>query len=460
MRILLPGLLLAALVWYVAFHKPAPTVVDGEPVITIEVEKAPRPDQTILEKVDDRERMARLTVEAAPLRHLLETSLNIVPAMVDQLGRPNEPVPIDTVRINASRYRGQWLWYEGEITELIGPSKGHPVPGYSMFESWIRTADGERVMFTFSVPPTKGIEVGSFVSVEGFFLKLRDKSFPDRIEEAPMLVGPRMHTAAALWDPITKLDPAMFVGVEDGILETVDETLRVRRTDGSDEDLHDMQSRPSFWRMASYAMHRRVGIDDIRDIEPFTQKAQLQHYLHNKSDRGGLTRILGAFIKARTFQAETNPLGVKYWTEVIVQIHAAGLKGKVIPIWIPGKLSGNWQRMDGIETPAHFFKIWTFDTPDNSERFTPVFVAAGLERYRPVTDPSMKIAAYIFGGFVAFLFLVFFIGARRDRKKSSKHQDRLIESRRKRRLRDRSPQLVGHPGGSDSLPTSAEHPNP
>jgi hypothetical protein len=134
----------------------------------------PELDPEIMARARDGTRAERLVTDVEPLEHLLERSLLVTPAVARKLGMPAQPEPISRLRQHPDRYRGKYLWYKGQLELLLPPKPGHPVPGYSLYEGLLRTADGEPVLFAFSVPPAEGLAEGDWVRMEGFFLKLRD----------------------------------------------------------------------------------------------------------------------------------------------------------------------------------------------------------------------------------------------------------------------------------------------
>ena len=161
-RVSLMGLFLALIVFVTFFYQPSGTAPG--PILvedTLEATPVPLLDTDILADVDDETRGGRLEREPEALKHLLEKSLAVTPAVARKLEMPERPLAFSRLRRNPGFYRGKYLWYKGELEYLSKPILGHPVQGYQYYEGRLRTVEDERVLFAFSVPPHESLQVGS-----------------------------------------------------------------------------------------------------------------------------------------------------------------------------------------------------------------------------------------------------------------------------------------------------------
>jgi hypothetical protein len=425
-RIVFLGVLLAGFVYAVFFYRPAGAPVDVSPVI---IEKAPIPvlDQGLLAQVRDATRNDRIPVEREPLAHLLEKSMQVVPAAARALGMPQEPLPFDVVRANPANLRGRYLWYKGELEAVDDGRDGHPLRGYRIYEARIRTAEGERVVFYFSVPPPDDLQVGEWVRVEGFFLKLRDAHFPVPLEMAPVLVGPELLPAYPDWKAVEDLDPAVLGRIKDGV-----------REDGVDVDLQaapvrlpHSQDVPLF-HLASYAQLRLASATpaEVQAIPAFETGDQWSAIFRGEVARGTPFRLAGIFCRAHVIEAKANPLGIENWSEV--WLYSRGFSHRPFAVWLP-KHVGEWSHADTARCTGYFFKRYVIDGGDGKPHFCPLFVAADLQRvdFNPLAA-SRRIGLAI-GAVTAVIILVFFLLSRRDRRNADEHEEAMIRRRRRRR---------------------------
>lgn len=432
-KIIPMGVLLAGLVYVTFFFEPLGQgqLGMGPPVTRARV-AVPEIDQELLRTAKDATHAQRLVLEPEPLAHLLEKSIDVVPSVAEALGMPKEPVPVSMLRASPETYRGAYLWYSGELQYLSIGKSGHPVDGYRIYEGFLTTPDGETVTFRVSMVPP-GVEVGEFVRVEGFFLKLRDSTTQPKAEMAPLLVGPELFLDYPPWPPITELDPQMFASIRDGVVENGE---WVDFQDAED-DLETSEGEP-LWALASYAMHQAGGDQDTlahwRQVPAFVSKEQLDRFKYDQVAPGTPFRLLGTFVMAEWFAARPNPIGIDHWTQAWIQVRDLG--GKIVPIWIPKRI-GDIKFGASLEVRAYYFRRYVYDLRNqDGKAFTPLFVAAGLERFD--TGPEHPMAAsvkYAFAGLVAFVIGLFFFIARRDRQAREAHETAMIERRRRRRQR-------------------------
>ncbi len=431
----LMGAVLAALV-YLAFFLPTPSgavdpsAIPDLPPPRVEV---PELDATLLATARDGTREERLRLEAEPLQHLLAKSLDVGPTVAQALGMPSRPVPVPTIRADAARHRGAWLWYKGRLEELAGPKPGHPVPGYSVYEASLRTAEGDPVLATFSMKPGVEVVPGSWVRVEGFFLKLRDLTFPATVDQAPLLVGREIQHAYEDWPAVTELDQAAFNGMRDGGM--VANEFHPDRD--SERDIEHDQAE-ALWHLAAYARDQKQLVDkaDWRARPAFSDRKQWDAVMRGTVQRGTPMRLLGTLAMTRTTRANTNPAGIEYWTEAWIMNRDLG--GRLVPVWIPG----NVERMPsgtGLEVRCFYYKRMVYETRQGRELPTPVFVAAGLDRYVMESQPGVRDLGIAVLVLVSLTMLGIWRMSKREQRRWLQHQDDRNARRRKERGRTTAP---------------------
>ncbi|MEM7199290.1 MAG: hypothetical protein AAF628_03430 [Planctomycetota bacterium] len=426
------GALLAVLVFLAFFYESSTTTVGTGSAVHDAWEATPVPelDPALLAEASDGTRADRLTTEPQVLRHLLEKSLDVSPAVARKLGMPERMVSVASLRQSVPTYRGRYLWYKGRL-EYRSPAKaGHPVSGYDYYEGRIRTAAGEEVLFVVSVPPDEEVRLGTWVRVEGYFLKLRDAHLPEPLDRAPLLVGPQLLRAYPDWQAVDALEPDVLARVRDG------EWADGRLVPGADMDklLAESQDVP-LWHLASYAMHREAteSAEAWKDVPPFVTKEQFDRFRRGEVPKGERFRVMGTFILARVMPADVNPLGIETWTEAWIQVRDLG--GKTIPIWLPGRVGREWKRNQSVICRGFFFRRYQYRALEGQVRWTPLFVAATLDRFELSGDPLTNQITYAFAGLVLVVGLVFFFMTRRDRREHQRHAAELVARRRRRRGR-------------------------
>ena len=143
-KIFAMGVLLAILLFVFLLYDPATPVMEqpGNPITEVSVE-VPVLNPEIMDQARDETRVERLVRESEPFSHLLEASLNVVPAAARQLGMPQQPLEVEQLRANPSQHRGKYLWSKGELLGLSGPIAGHPVPDYDYYAGRLKNPEVE-----------------------------------------------------------------------------------------------------------------------------------------------------------------------------------------------------------------------------------------------------------------------------------------------------------------------------
>lgn len=422
-RLLVCGVMLAAIAYLVGtWSTPAAPTPDAPQVEATVV--APDLDRGLLAQVADTSRDQRLQLETEPLRHLLRLAIDVGPTVAAALGMPAEPVPLATVRADLAKWRGRWIWYEGELVDLSGPRPGHPIDGYSIYEATIRLADGEHAIAAFSMPPEPTIQKGSWVRIEGYLLKLRDTTYPLDLRAVPMLVGRAIQRDYEDWGPVRQLDPAVMAKVEDTSFWPQDPMWRTIEED---------QGEP-LWHLAAFARDtagdrtfaewRRIGILNAADLFETFKAGELL--------RGTPLRIIGTLIRRTTVAAPANPAGIKFWTVALVQVREWG--GALVPIWVPKRV-GDLPMQAQLEVRGLYYRRFAYEAKTGKRHFVPLFVAADLDRYELATDPAMRQVGLALAGVLTGLMLLFWWGTRRSSRETQEHQREMDARRRRRRER-------------------------
>lgn len=421
------GTVLAGLIFLTFFYEPNPPISLGEgPPMSIDPIETPQLDAAMLELARDETRQQRLTIEAKPLAHLLERSLDIVPSVAKALGIPDQPVPISRLRANPNEHRGNYYWYKGQLKYLSRGKSGHPNDRYRIHEGWLQTDEGDDVVFRVSLEP-RDVSIGDYVRIEGFFMKLHDSHDLPRADQIPVLVGPQLFLDFPPWSPVTELDPEIMGGIDDSIYRG---EVPIDKGEGPVWDtLKDSQYMP-LWHAISFARTKSAGLNfgQWRAIPAFVTKHQLDKVKNGETERGTPFRVLGAFIQGQYWEAQPNPLGIKYWSQAWVQVQ--DLSGKLVPVWVPKKL--DLRRNQPLEVRAFFFRRMMYDT-EAGARFTPVFIADDIHEFvAPPPDSATNILKWAFIGAVLAVIAMFIFLARRDRARHAKHLTEMDERRRRR----------------------------
>ena len=384
----------------------------------------PKVDAKILASALDASREQRLLLEAEPLRHLLALAIDVGPTVAAALGMPEQPLAVSELRENTNALRGRWLCYEGVLEELAGPREGHPIRGYSIYEATIGLPDGNRVMGTFSMPPDSAIERGSWVHIEGFFLKLRDTIHPHAISQAPLLVGRAIQRDYEDWGPVLRLDPAILDKVEDSSFQPGDKPWHTIEEDQTE----------ALWHLAAFvrdtssqralADWRRIGVLNARD----THDALIE----NKVARGSPMRVCGTLIRRSTVTAPANPAGIKSWTMAWVQVREFG--GRLVPIWVPKRVRDLPLRAQ-LEVRGFYYRWFAYEAQNGDRHRVPLFVAADLDLFQLEVGKTMRQLGIWLALAATSMVVVFWWLQRRAVTQSLAHSHDLDARRRRRRER-------------------------
>lgn len=392
----------------------APPPKTPEPAVAV-----PELDQKVLSTVRDDTREHRLLVEPEPLRHLLATAIDVGPTVASALGMPTEPVPLDELRKAPANWRGRWLFYEGTIEHLSGPRDGHPIAGRGIYEATLRLRSGDAAMVAFSLPPQAPLAIGSWARAEGFLLKLRDATYPTKIDLAPMLVGRELLRDYERWPPVTALDPNLLATVDDGSFAV---GAPVWRT--IDEDQHE-----PLWHLGAYVRDTAA----TRSLADWRKIGTLNFEMHQPLKRGEIPRgtpmrVFGSMILRRTVVAPPNPAGIEHWTTIWMQVREYG--AILVPVWVPKRVAELPERVQ-LEVRAHFYRWSIYESQDGKDRLTPLFVAADLDPYVLDTGLGLRSVAPWLAGIGIALLAFIVVVQWRARRAADQHTQSMYELRRR-----------------------------
>ncbi|MBL8734141.1 MAG: hypothetical protein JNN13_17335 [Planctomycetes bacterium] len=423
LRFVLAGMVVAVGIYLMtAFERAdAPRPDDPPPTITVAV---PVLDAQRLAEAKDDTREHRLVIEPEPLRHLLAKAIDVSPTVAAALDRPETPVPLAELRAAKSTWRGRWLFYEGVLEDVSGPREGHPIQGYSIYEATVRLADGGFVLAAFSIAPAASIQRGSWVRIEGYLLKLRDTTYPLRIDAAPLLVGRELQRDYEDWGPVTQLDHELLNGIDDSSYWPGDPAWH---------DIEEDQGQP-LWHLGAYARDTAAArsLAEWRRTPTVNDPKSYEGFIGGKIARGSPMRLFGTLILRTYIAAPANPANIKLWTVVWVQVREWG--GQLLPVWVPKRVRELPERAQ-LEVRGYYYRWLNYEAQTGRRFRVPLLIADDLALESiDVTSGTKTIGmwlAIVLGG----LILLLWWSQHRAGKASLAHSREMDERRRRRRAR-------------------------
>ena len=425
-RYVVAGVIVACFVYAFALLDKVEKAEEQVDLVLEKTVTVPDLDEELLAAAKDGRRSERLQVEKAPLAHLLEESIDVGPSVAAALGIPDEMVPVADLRADTDAWRHRWIWYEGQLIRLMGPRPGHPIPGYSIYEATVQLADGETVLAAFSVPPAEDpargpVKPGDWVRVEGYLLKLRDTTYPDELQSAPMLVGRTLERDYEDWPPVTELDPSMLEGLADDTYWPGDLSMRDVEADQT----------PALWHLGAYVRDTadQWTLGRWRGVEPLSTGEPYDRLVSDGLERGEPMRVFGTLIRRRTVAAPANPANIRFWTTAWVQV--SGFGGHLVPIWVPGRV-GDLPRRAQLEVRGFYYRWYVYDSQQGKRYRVPLFVAADLDTFDLETTETMQsVGGWI--GAAGLLLVIFLITSQRRAARDAREHSRTMDERRRRR---------------------------
>ena len=409
--------------------------VEESPELVLEKQvTVPELDEDILAKAKDATRRDRLQVEKEPLAHLLAEALDVGPSVAAALGMPASMVPVSELRERTGNWRHRWLWYEGELVQLNGPRGGHPVEGYQVFDATIRLADGEHVLATYSLAPLgsastrETVSVGDWVRVEGYLLKLRDTTYPQKLDAVPMLVGRAIQLDYEDWPAVTELDEALLAALDDSSMWPGDLAWRDVEADQTE----------ALWHLGAYVRDTadEWTLSDWRKVEPLSVAEPYDRLVAGEVERGEPMRVFGTLIRRRTVAAPANPANIRFWTTAWIQASSFG--GHLIPVWVPGEVDQLPMRAQ-LEVKGFYYRWYVYDSQQGRRYRVPLFVAADLDEFDLKTGERMQAISAWIGGAALLLVIGLLWSQRRASRAALAHSRDMDARRRKRRVQSEEP---------------------
>lgn len=395
----------------------SPTETETDPISTTIPEiKLPPIDRKILAEAKDSNAIQRLETEPSVYEHLLAAAAYIVPGSLQAMGL--EEGSVATLRAQSDKLRGQPFAFEGTIVDLRAPAKIPGVDTWKKTEGMLETESGEHVFFAVLDAIPESLGLGKFARVEGFFFKLRDFKFPRRYDEVPHIVGFALRPGFRKFESVETLDKNVLGSVRDDVKEPA--TVHA----------------DALYHVTSWLQNKED--DGLRASAKDLERSDVDKMLAATTDspRGKVFRVLAELYDAQTRLAEPNPLGIRYWTRAWVK-HA---NQETIQVNIPGRIEGEWRTGDYVVFYGAFLqRIWYESGYDREgeriERIVPLFVANNMYPWKVVDNPdnlwirlALGFVSVLLIGAVSFLVI-------RDRKAEQEVRDRLLDQRRRRRLR-------------------------
>jgi hypothetical protein len=251
-------------------------------------------------------------------------------------------------------------------------------------------------------------------------MKLRDTTYPESIDSAPMLVGRAIQPDYEDWPPVTTFEPAKLSDISDRTYYPGDMAFHT-----VDEDQTE-----ALWHLAAFVRDTA----DTRTKEDWRRVPPLTNDLHpglvdGEIARGTPMRVMGSVIQYETSAAATNPAGIKAWTVAWVQVREYS-GGALVPVWVPKRVELPERAF--VEVRGFYYRWFAYDTIKNERRRVPLFVAADLEVYDLEVDKTMGVIGAWLGG-VVVVFLLWLLWSQRRAARQSVLHLRDMDARRRRR---------------------------
>ncbi len=343
----------------------------------------------------------------------------------------SQALTVDLLRDDPFEFRGRVFSVRGRVVDLRVADPANPV---ATAHTLIIDVGARSPLVFITARSPAGVERGSRVQAAAYFVKLRDQEGPPRLDRAPLLVGDRVSPSYIDWQSQTKLDPKLMALAHPGSWDAKEE--RFSHTGDMHKGVLDSQAVP-LWHLASYVLSREAETS----ARPLATTGELVSALVSRSQLnaiklghmapGSAQRLIGEFSEARRVEVGANPLGVEVWTEVFLKLGDLG--GKIIPIWIPKQIDTDWKTGELVDVGAYYYRGYAYVAADDSVRWTPVFVAAGLQRF-VLPEPSFADSLLSWSLLAAAIgLLVFFVVlSRRDRSGRAAHEKAMVRRRRQR----------------------------
>lgn len=281
----------------------------------------------------------------------------------------------------------------------------------------ILTEDETPVHFAVLELPERGVSMGSFVRLDGLFLKAYNREAEGAWHEGPLLVGPRLVTSYPALGDRSLARPDLSEVVDD-------------RVGG---DLSGYVEFGPKWSLLGHAARADLEAIDW-EAAPELNKVTLSQILTDgEAWRGKPVRLPTSTLLATTvLKAGENPARLATVTDGWIGNSTWTGETGVIQFFYPGA-AGELRRKHLVTGRGFFLKNMAYEPDGGGMRIAPVFVLAELERFIPPKDLTIDqllvgVSAGTIGLILFFTYLVM-----RDNRRSSALQEKLVARRRARR---------------------------
>ena len=286
--------------------------------------------------------------------------------------------------------------------------------------------DGATAHFLVLSVPEDADEVGGFVRVDGLFLKLfssEDALEPGRWNEGPLLVGAAAVPSYPSLGTVTALDQDLLASVEDANL----------LAGPGQVPKHVPETPPEpFWELMAFARDLPEGAIDWTQA-PVIDQRLLDRILEDPAGHRALpVRIpISRLQDGRVKRAGENPARMERYTlgwignvtwRNVIQFRS--------PVLAPDLGIGDLVYGNGF-----FLHNFSYESSERGLRVAPVFVLHSLARHVPEESKVLARIPWVMAGLGLFLGLLFFVLARRDRRRSAEFYGEVVRRRRERRAR-------------------------
>ncbi len=380
--------------------------------------------------VSDADARGRVVLERPALQALLADARRMTPASFEALGiAPLDAAARERLLAEPEAARGRAFRARGEVLRL--ETRRDPASGEEENLGLLALEDGGRAWFL----TPRIAEGGGFLRVDGLFLKVyraEESISGGAWVDAPLLVAPRAERSYPELGPVHAIDAGLLAQVEDDVLFPGGD--QPPRVSGLPFD--------ALWNLMAYARDLAPGAVDW-ERAPELDRAALVALLEDGAPHRGepyrvpLSRLQGVRVK----QAGENPARLSAFTEG--WIGNAGWQ-YVVHFKCPDE-HRELALADYVVARGFFLKDFAYEAADGGLRVAPVLVLADLEEVVPREDPLLRKMVWVASGVALALIAVFVALVRRDRVRSKRLAQDLLQRKRRRRERARTPDGTPEP---------------
>jgi hypothetical protein len=358
----------------------------------------------------------RVRADEEGLALLLEHARRLTPVHLRAMGiRTLAAEAAAELAADPGAHRAQPFRVRGWVERLFERTR----PGRNEVEhhGTLRTADGLAAHFVVAELGDRASE-GSFLLVDGLFLKIARVEGAEGWIEAPLLVGPRAQRSY----PATERGGSAedFPGE---ILATV-----------IDDSLHEIAPPPeeAFWELMAWARALGPGAVDWAAAPELDGQVMGEILDDGRSWRGRAIRLpvvrnQGTWIE----EVGENPARIERVTKGWIgswEWQRGGVIHFVLPFAAP-----ELERATTITGRGFFFRNHAYEARDGGLRSAPMFVMHSVDVFVPPESAVLAYTAWTVGSLLLVLVVIFAVLLRRDRRRSAELHAELVRRRRARR---------------------------